>query len=547
MPKQMITVADRYYEACVAMGGKAEPWRLPNFDHLSFSFEKMKATENGRWREPDSAAAIAWLEYMAWVRTKRPEYLDAAKWGIEFLQGIDYNPFYETLLPYGAYLAARMNAEQKLNYEVGKLLNWCFDGNARYRRGWGVLAERADGLDLSGLAGSTTDGGGFGFAMNTFDMAGALVPLVRYDTRFAHDIGKWMLNLANNARLFYSTSLDAAQQSNPEWAAAHDPKGAIPYEGIRKWKRGAAPALSDYKTLHGRIVSGNFASTHYREEIPQQSEILEESRVGDAFRLEHVWDFDLPAGVRKWLVVSAHGVENGHQEGAFCLSYANRFEGPYSQAFAVPDSASDIVRFAELPQSLKGRTFIKAESDHSVSTTGTPRRLSVDTIQVSYQSDVGPFAQGDAVVTFISLIDGYTVPIVLYRPQSAMTGLALYGGSHVGILGGIVEKTNVEEILQLDLLKTDYYRPRAFPTYLYYNPYPAAKTVEIEVGPSPSDLYDAVDHEFFKRSAQGVTSFTIPGDRAMVLVVTPSGGSSAHEQGKMLVNSIVIDYQATQR
>jgi hypothetical protein len=54
---------------------------------------------------------------------------------------------------------------------------------------------------------------------------------------------------------------------------------------------------------------------------------------------------------------------------------------------------------------------------------------------ISYQSDIGPFAQGDQVVSFIDLLNDATVPIVLYRPTNATTDLGLYGSSHVGILG----------------------------------------------------------------------------------------------------------------
>lgn len=543
MPEQMITVADRYYEACVTMGGRTEPWRVPDFNHLSFSFEKMKATDNGRWREPDSAAAIAWLEYMAWVRTKNPKYLNAAKWGMGFLQRIDYNPFYEILLPYGAYLAARMNAEQGRNYDVGKLLNWCFDGNARYRRGWGVLAERVDGIDLSGLLGSTTDGGGYGFAMNTFQSAGALVPLVRYDTRFARDIGKWMLNLTSAARFFYSNALDEKRQSNFGWASEYDQNAAISYEGIRKWKRGFSTALSDYKTVYGRIVSGNFSSTHYREEVPGRSEVLEEVRAGDELRLEHIWDFDVPDIERRWLVVSAHGVGDGRQDRNFEFSYASRADGPYTPAFTVPFSVSNSVHFTELPSDIKGNAFIKVENTRQPPSAREPGRLGVDAIQITYQSHTGPFAQGDTIVSFVALIDRYTVPIVLYRPQSAVTGLALYGGSHVGILGGLVRKTNVEKILQFDLLKTDYYHENAYPTYLYYNPYQTEKTVEIDVRLKPQDLYDAVSHQFLKKSASGVTGFKIPGDCAVAIVLTPTGGEITRMAGKTLVNGVVIDYK----
>ena len=119
-------------------------------------------------------------------------------------------------------------------------------------------------------------------------------------------------------------------------------------------------------------------------------------------------------------------------------------------------------------------------------------KLSVDAMAISYRSSIGPFAQGDAVVTFIDLLKEATVPIVLYRPASATTDLGLYGSSHVGILGGIIKPTNVEHILQLDLLKTDYFHAEAYPTFLYYNPHASAKTVEIDVGPEAKDIYDAV-------------------------------------------------------
>ncbi len=544
MPQQMLTVADRYYQACVAMGGRDDPWQVPDFNHLSFSFSTMTPTDNGRWREPDAAAGIAWLEYMAWNVTRKAKYLRGAKWGMDFLNKINYNPFYEVLLPYGAYLAARMNAEQGTDYDTGRLVSWCFDGTSRYRRGWGVLAGNANGAGLTGLVGSKTDGDGYGFAMNTFETAGTLVPMVRYDTRFAHDVGKWVLNLANAARLFYSSSLDGEHQSNPEWTGTYDRKGVIPYEGIRHWKRGAATALSDYATPHGRIVLGNFASTHYREEAPQQNEVLEEARQANTFRLEHIWEFDLPDVNRKWLVVSAHGVAHGGEDGVFRFSYAGQPEGPYSEAFAVPVSASDTVHFKELPADLKGRAFVKAESRHPALRASAPGRLSVDTIQVSYQSRIEPFAQGDTIVSFVALINRYTVPIVLYRPQSAITSLALYGGSHVGILGGIVATTNVEKILKLDLLKTDYYRAQAFPTYLVYNPYPAETKIQMDVGPQARDLYDAVRHRFVMKSVQGRVVIPIPADSAVVVVLAPAGGSVSRDQRKLLVNGVVVDYAA---
>jgi hypothetical protein len=110
------------------------------------------------------------------------------------------------------------------------LVDWCF-GISDCRGGWGVVLGNWGGYDVDGLLGSIDNRGGYAFAMNTFTQAGALVPLVRYDTRFARAIGKWMLNLANAARLFYPPELPACHQSCAEWRG--DPEGVIAYEGLR--------------------------------------------------------------------------------------------------------------------------------------------------------------------------------------------------------------------------------------------------------------------------------------------------------------------------
>jgi hypothetical protein len=87
------------------------------------------------------------------------------------------------------------------------------------------------GCDCDGLVGSVTDCDGYAFTMNTFAMSGALVPLVRYDQRFARAVGKWMLNAANAARLFYPDELPADHQSCPGWQG--DNRHAVAYEGLR--------------------------------------------------------------------------------------------------------------------------------------------------------------------------------------------------------------------------------------------------------------------------------------------------------------------------
>jgi hypothetical protein len=365
----MKTTANRWYDACYHMGGRNG---IADFDHTAFDFNTMKAVDNGKWKEPDAAAGIGWLEYMAWVKWRSPKHLQAADWSMQFLNNRRENPHYEVLMPYGAYLAARMNGELGRKYDVHKLLTWCFD-ESKARPGWGTIAEDWGGYSCHGLVGSITDGGGYAFSMNTFASAAALVPLVRYDDRYGRAIGKWMLNAANSARLFYRDALPDDHQSSASWK---DDGGVIAYEGLRK----------------------------------------------------------------EW----------------------------------------------------KGRS---------------------------------PYATGDPI-----------------RLGWGPTDLALYGGSYVGFFGGIVSSTNVEMILKLDCLATDFFQGRAYPTYLYYNPYDVAKQIQIDVGPEARDLYDAATNSFLKKNIKGVSAFSLAADTAAVVVVAPARGTISRNGKKRLINGVVVDY-----
>ncbi len=539
---QARSVAQKWHEACVALGGKTDPLALPNFDHTGLNLKTMKPVEMGRI-EPEGAAGVAWFEYMAWLKFKDPRFLTAADWALRSLEAkpVDQSPLYEVLLPYGAMIAARMNAELGRHYDVAKLVNACFEprGQPQARPGWGVISDRWNGLDAHGLVGSTTDGGGYAFAMNTFQWVGALLPLARYDPRYAHDLGKWTLNLANAARLFYPNAHDAGHQSSYAWARAHDGQAVIAYEGIRKWKRGGATARADYRTVGGKVLQGSFVSTHFRNEVPPEREVFEEAS-GTGTPFEQIWAFNLPKARERWLVVAAERIDGGHSGNAFRFSFSSRPNGPYTPVFSV--SGSDPAHVVELPVDLRNKLFVKAESSDRSAGWRTPDKLAVDAMAISYRSNIGPFAQGDLVVTFIDLLKEATVPIVLYRPAAATTDLGLYGSSHVGILGGIIKPTNVEKILQLDLLKTDYFHAQAYPTYLYYNPYISAKTVEIDVGVTVRDIYDAVSDQFLQKNVQGRARFTIPSDTARIVVLTPGGGKILHEGKRTAIDNVIVRY-----
>lgn len=372
---QLRMVAERWLQAVRVMGGRTTPWQIPNINHRGWFLQTMTPHNQGV-PQPEAAGALAWLFYHAYRQTDSAKYRIGAEWAMEFLDSYGSNPAYELQLPYGTYLAARMNAELGTTYNVERMLNWCLDVSPL--RSWGAIVGTWGGYDVSGLIGEVNGVNDYAFAMNTFEHIGALVPLVRYDDRFARAIGKWVLNAANAARLFYPAFLPDSLQDNSHWARQYDSLSVIAYEGLRQ-------------------------------------------------------------------------VHNGRS----------------------------------------------------------------------------PYGTGDAMAA------GW-----------AQTNLGLYGSSHVGILAGIIDTTNVPMILRLNVLATDYYRAPAYPTYLYMNPYSQAQTVRISVGNGLHDLYDAVQNTFVQRNATGDVDITIAPNSAALLVIPPAGGTVTYQLDRMLVNGIVVDYRS---
>ena len=215
-----------------------KPDGLYDFNYTGFNFFTMRPVYNGKWREPNMAAGIAWIEYMAWCRWHDPVFLRAAKACMTYLFGLpaSENPSYEVLTPFGAITAIRMNAELATHYPVAKFLNWCF---SRYgaRPTWGMENARWDGQDVSGLVGAVNCApwrpwgvGGYAFFMETSTQLWALAPVARYDQRYAVAMGKWILNAANASRLFYGKFHPAGRQSDPGWALG---ESLISYEGLK--------------------------------------------------------------------------------------------------------------------------------------------------------------------------------------------------------------------------------------------------------------------------------------------------------------------------
>lgn len=525
MENIMYAVADRLYNAEYAMGGRSSPWTVPNFTHTAFNFLTMSPVDNGIWKEPDAAAGYAWIEYMAYVKWGASQHITGADWGIQYLLNRSQNPLYEVLLPYGAYTAARMNAEQGRSYDTTKLINWCFNPSTALdaRQGWGVIADSPwGGYDCDGLVGSVTDGSGYAFAMNTFHWAAALSPIPRYNQDYARAIGKWMLNAANASRLFYANGLDAAHQSSEDWSYPYDPCSCITYEGLRKTPRMVTKSTSDYSHVYGE-VTGTYTNTLVKDGSYQ---ILKELTYGQFDKLEHVWEISFPAGTSHLFRVYGRYVDGGDTDSGFTFSYATSPGGAYTDMFTVNNTGAtdQEYNYYGLPSGAAGTIYVRVRD------TSPGQRLNdtlyLNCMMIITETDTfSPYAMGDGLMWGIG------------------TDFALYGASHVGVMAAVIETTNVEKILQLDLLATDYYHAPAYPTYLYYNSYATPQAVDVNVGAVPVDIYDTVSQRMLKVNVSGVVSVEIPADSASVAVLAPAGGIVTLDGTKKKINGVVVDYK----
>ena len=121
--------------------------------------------------------------------------------------------------------------------------------------------------------------------------------------------------------------------------------------------------------------------------------------------------------------------------------------------------------------------------------------------------------------------------------------IALYMGNSMGFLGAIYNASSVPAIIGWDVVTTDYFHPRCYPGYLFWNPLTTATNVTFNFGTTNCDLYDAVSGVFVARNVQGNYAFTMGADQAMVLVVAPAGGVVSQVGTQLRINGVVVDYR----
>jgi len=220
----------------------------PNYEFVGYNVVLESPTITGGHIEPPNGGLAA-LFYSAYKITGDEKYLDGAKEVLDYLQTYQKNPNYEALTDYAPYIAAILNAFHGTAYDVGKFIDFLFDGDSAFRPGWAVMNGFFGDYPVHGLVGQADD---YAFAMNSLHLATTLAPMVKYDARYGDAIGKYILNLVSNARYFFPQTHALSHQSMNSYLT-FDTNGTLIYEGFRRsWNSVTGYAMGDATTMFGQ-------------------------------------------------------------------------------------------------------------------------------------------------------------------------------------------------------------------------------------------------------------------------------------------------------
>lgn len=120
--------------------------------------------------------------------------------------------------------------------------------------------------------------------------------------------------------------------------------------------------------------------------------------------------------------------------------------------------------------------------------------------------------------------------------------LSLYSAASVGLVAGRCEATDIPGILSIDLNALDPFKLPAWPARLLYNPYPSLKTVTIDVGTKPVDLYDAAHRRYLSRARSGRCKVSVEASGAVNVVAVPAGDALVKKDGHLVADGRIVDY-----
>lgn len=219
-----------------------------DFDHQGYNFATRSPwTRQDIYRQPDAVGGYAYLMLLAYEMWRDTGYLEQARRALDLYLAFEHNPWYE--VPSGAMAAVATARLRALGYEidVGRALDFVLDPAAGMVVGtWGDRA--AHGL-YRGWRHSQPESA---YSMESLVVLPYLLPVARYDVRFARSIAKYALHVAANARLFYSDFMRGSESRG-------DLTPSVAYERVYASYKEHSPYAAGDCPGHKSIYGGGYA------------------------------------------------------------------------------------------------------------------------------------------------------------------------------------------------------------------------------------------------------------------------------------------------
>ncbi|MFA5816589.1 MAG: hypothetical protein WC865_13320, partial [Bacteroidales bacterium] len=213
-------------------------------------------------------------------------------------------------------------------------------------------------------------------------------------------------------------------------------------------------------------------------------------------------------------------VMNGFQQAA-ALAPLPKYDKRYAHAIAKwilnITNASRLFYWNALPETLQDSYTWASVNDPTAC-------IPYESMKEVWQGKT-PFATGDAIG------GGW-----------AATNLSLYSGSSVGYLAAVAKTTNVPEILQIDLNKTDFYGDISLVSYLYFNPTQVSQQVNVNLPSGTFGVYDAITETNLFSTASDSIQLTVPAGEARLIRLYAAGQITEARNGRLYAGNDILDY-----
>jgi hypothetical protein len=224
-----------------------------NPDYFNLGFNLKTGLRDGR-NEPmnrlGNAPNVAWICLLGYDQLGDPDMLQAARSTMEWY--IENPGRYEATYFMGPLTVARMNAEHGQTLPMGPVLNAWFGDGERKMHPWHVTqTSRFGEIDCAGLDAAKwklEEGSFHAFTMSSLLGPSWIVPVVRYDQRYAKSIARYVLNAANSIRLLQGFQLDGDHQDHGAWKDEWDPNYLLFYEALMPWEPSREKQFRPYAT-----------------------------------------------------------------------------------------------------------------------------------------------------------------------------------------------------------------------------------------------------------------------------------------------------------